>query len=137
MSTLFIVDDDMIFQRIIKMTLIKYPVFKQVHYFNDGEPLISYLKENRNDYVNLPDAIFLDLVMFGLDGWGVLDAIQELYHSLCKKTNVYIVTASIMQIDKEKASKYEFVKEFISKPLYQTKIMSINKALTEEYQYLN
>jgi CheY-like chemotaxis protein len=125
MHTLFIVDDDMVFQRIMKMTLIKYPVFKHVHYFTEGKSLLTYLIKNKNDFSNLPDVIFLDLSMPELDGWGVLDAMQHFYSSLCKKIAVYIVTVSVIAKDKERAATYGFVEEFISKPLYGDKIMAI------------
>jgi CheY-like chemotaxis protein len=132
MHTLFIVDDDIVFQRIIKMTLIKYPAFKHVHYFTEGKSLLTYLIENKNDFSNLPDVIFLDLSMPELDGWGVLDAMQQFYNSLCKKIAVYIVTVSVIARDKERALAYGFVKEFISKPLYGDKIIAIKNSM--QYQ---
>ncbi len=126
MHTVFIVDDDILFHRIIKMTLVKYPIFKHVHFFTQGKSLLTYLAENRNDFSNLPDIIFLDLNMPFPDGWDVLEAVQNLYNSLCKKIAVYVVTVSIMEKDKQKALGYHFVHDFISKPLYSDKMIAIN-----------
>jgi|SRR6185437_393547 len=127
MATLFVADDDIIYQRIIKMTLNKYPVFKHVHYFNDGRSLILYLIENKNDSSNLPDVIFLDIHMPELDGWGVLDAMQNLYSTFCKKIDVYAVTVSMMERDRQRALRYDFVKEFISKPISRDTIVAISE----------
>ena len=123
--SLFVVDDDLTYQRLIKLIFVKYPVFKHVLYFNDGKELLRYLTEFRDDAANLPDLIFLDLNMPDLDGWSVLDTIEKMYRKLDKKVIVYIVSVSIRLIDKERASEYSFVREFISKPLYKDKIISI------------
>jgi CheY-like chemotaxis protein len=125
MATLFVADDDIIYQRIIKMTLNKYPVFKHVNYFNDGRSLLLYLIDNKNDSSNLPDVIFLDIHMPELDGWGVLDAMQNLYSTFSKKIEIYIVSVSMLDRDKQRALRYDFVKEFISKPISRDTIVAI------------
>jgi CheY-like chemotaxis protein len=129
MSTLCVVDDDIIFQRIIKITLIKYPVFKHVIYYSHGKSLVKYLIDNINDFSNLPDAVFLDLNMPDFDGWAVLDALQKFYDSLCKKIAVYVVSASIMERDRTRAMTYSFVKDFIIKPIGKDKLTEISDAV--------
>jgi CheY-like chemotaxis protein len=126
MCTLFVVDDNEIDQNIIKLNLIKYPVFKHVLYYDGGMPLIEYLNENKHHHSNLPDTIFLDLSMPEFDGWHVLDALQSIYSTLSKKITVYIVSASIRSTDIFKAMSYDFVKEFISKPITRKNLISIS-----------
>lgn len=133
MSTLCVVDDDVIFQRIIKITLIKYPAFKHVSYYSQGKSLLKYLIDNVNDFSNLPDVLFLDLNMPGFDGWDVLDALQKFYSSLCKKIAVYVVSASIMERDKTRAMTYSFVTEFIVKPLGKDKLIAISNAVSQAH----
>ena len=134
MHNLFIVDDDVVFQRILKLLLVKYPVFKNVHYYNEAMPMMKYLATYKSDYANLPDVIFLDLFMPGMDGWGFLDILEQLYSSLCKKPKVYIVTVSVQQDDKIKASTYPFVTEFISKPIYKDKLIAICEDVNNKHQ---
>jgi CheY-like chemotaxis protein len=132
MSTLFVVDDNEIDRCIIKQTLVKYPIFKYVLYYNAGLPLISYIKEHKSDSINLPDAIFLDLTMPEFDGWDVLNALQAIYPTLPKKIKVYIISASAWSEDVFKAKSYNFVQEFISKPITGENLISISHEVKDQ-----
>ena len=135
MCTLFVVDDDITYQRIVKLILSKNSVFKHVLYFSQGDELMHYLKKYNNDGANLPDIIFLDLNMPELDGWAVLDTLQKLHRSYSKNISVYVVTVSVREVDKERAMEYSIVKEYISKPLYREKIMSIVNDFNNNTQF--
>jgi len=125
MKTLFVADDNELDLRIIRLNLAKNPVFGHVLYFNDGQPLWDYIKSNITDLSNLPDVIFLDINMSGMDGWTVLENIEQVYDRLVKPVSVYIISTSVSAADRTRALAYDFVKEFISKPLYRDKIISI------------
>jgi CheY-like chemotaxis protein len=131
MKTLFVADDNELDLRIIRLNLARNAVFGHVLYFNDGKPLWDYIKSNIDDAVNLPDVIFLDLNMPEMDGWSVLESLEKNYARLPKPISVYIISTSIDITERRKAMNYHFVKEFISKPLYRDKIISIAKE--EEY----
>lgn len=132
MTTLFVADDNELDLRIIRLNLIKSPVFGHVLYFNDGKPLWDYIKSNIKDAINLPDVLFLDIHMPEMDGWSVLESLENIYDKLAKPISVYIISTSLSSFDRNRALNYKFVKEFISKPLYRDKITSI--AMEEENQ---
>ena len=134
MSVLCVVEDNELDQRIIKLNLIKYPVFKHTIYFYDGQPLLKYLQENKNDRSNLPDVLLLDLKMPHVDGWKVLDALQVLYPMLCKQIAVYIISASIIPKEINKALSYPFVSDFIAKPLTKDILTAIANG-SKQYVY--
>ena len=131
MPSLFVADDDDLFKRILKMTLVKHPLFKHVLYFETGLPLIKYLKENSNDRSNLPDVLLLDLTMPVCSGWDVLDFLEIWYPSFAKRISIYVVSVSIDPRDRAKALRYKFVKDFIYKPLHKEQLIAIaNEAKT-------
>jgi CheY-like chemotaxis protein len=125
MKTLFVADDNELDLRIIRLNLAKNPVFGHVLYFNDGQPLWDYIKININDAANLPDIIFLDINMREMDGWSVIESLEKVYDRLSKPISVYIISTSVNIADRTRALDYHFVKEFISKPLYRDKLISI------------
>jgi two-component system chemotaxis response regulator CheY len=133
MNTLFVVDDNETDKLILKQNLVKYSVFKYVLYYDAGVPLIKYLKEHKDDSSNLPDAIFLDLSMPGFNGWEVLDALKAIYPKLSKKVNVYVVSASTWSKDLFKAKSYDFVQNFISKPITKDHLISISDKVTAQF----
>ena len=134
MSVLCVVEDNELDQRIIKLNLIKYPVFKHTIYFNNGQPLLKYLQENKNDRSNLPDVLLLDLKMPNVDGWKVLDALQVMYPALAKQIAIYIISASIIPKEINKALSYPFVSDFIAKPLTKDILTAIANG-SKQYAY--
>jgi len=125
MSSLIVVDDNEIDRKITKYNLVKYPRFDEVSYYDDGDAVIDYIKEHKDEQASLPDAIFLDLSMPVCDGWDVLDEMKVIYPSLAKKIIVYIISASISPIDILRSKGYSFVKQFISKPFTKEVLSSL------------
>jgi len=125
MSSLIVVDDNEIDRRITKYNLVKYHLFDDITYYDGGLAVIDYIKEHRNEQANLPDAIFLDLSMPVYDGWDVLDEIKNIYPLLAKKIKVYILTASISPVDIRRSKRYDFVRQFISKPFTKEILFSL------------
>ncbi len=67
---------------------------------------------NEVNHLN-PDILFLDLNMPEINGWAFLEQIQD----SGVKFPIYILSSSIDIADIKKASKYNLVSDFISKPL--------------------
>ncbi|GHB25808.1 response regulator [Mongoliitalea lutea] len=68
-----------------------------------------------------PNFLFLDLNMPEMNGWDFL----ERYEPSDYKPEVYILSSSVDERDISKASNYEIVKDYISKPLIKKFIKKI------------
>lgn len=130
-TTLFVVDDDEMFQKIMRMTLLKYKSFDNIVHFRDARSALQHLLEYKLNPEKLPEALFVDLNLPIFNGWTFLDEVGKIYHTLSKKINFYIVTTSVNRFDQLKAEGYDFVKEFISKPVYGDKLVAIYKSVVE------
>jgi len=127
MCNLFVLEDDLVQQYILKANLAQFEVFRDISYYENGSPLVDHLHANKTNPDCLPDIMFVDLEMPGVNGWKVLDELNKLNNSLCKRVIVYIITASISLNDRMRALKYEFVREFISKPVTKQTYIAISR----------
>lgn len=112
----WIIDDDPIFLFYMQRIMNSLHVFEDIKIFTNGKEALKDLKKasliNNN---SIPNIIFLDLNMPVMDGWQFLDEIQKIEKR--KEIVIYIVTSSVNPIDREKAASYEFVEDYIVKPV--------------------
>ena len=83
--------------------------------YNDGKEAYDGLKENWESKKTLPEIILLDLTMPVWDGWKFLDEFSKL--PIEKQITIYILTSSINEADRQKASDYNVVKNYLVKPI--------------------
>jgi response regulator RpfG family c-di-GMP phosphodiesterase len=84
---------------------------------------LKYLDHNRQSKF-LPDLIFLDLNMPGMDGWGFLEAFQKLQRT---KQDIMIVILSTSKTTEEiiRSKAFSNVIDYIRKPLTSEFLKSI------------
>ena len=116
MLRVVLIDDDPISTFITENLILK----------NVSEPVTFFkytcAKSALNEFSDLgANYLFLDLNMPEMDGWSFLDSLNKEEN----KTEIFILTSSVDQRDIIKASKYDLVKEFFSKPLLKKNINSI------------
>ncbi|MDO3628635.1 response regulator [Mucilaginibacter sp. BT774] len=117
MNKLVLIDDEPVFHKIVQMTIKNTELSKKATYCFDGEVILDYLEEKKQESQSLPDYIFVDLYMPMFDGWDFLNRFQELYKSLQKNIKIYVVTSSVNPADINRSKLYPFVTTFISKPI--------------------
>jgi len=78
------------------------------------EHLIKTMNENPDD---LPEIIFLDIIMPGVDGWAFLKEYEKLDTTFKDKIYLSILTTSVFEKDREKAKKFNDVDKYLCKPL--------------------
>jgi CheY-like chemotaxis protein len=117
MCKLVLIDDNPIDHYIVRTMLYNNEACKQATYTFDGSMILEFIEENKSATNLLPDVIFLDLTMPNFSGWEFLDKFEKIKDNLNKKIELYVMTSSVRESDKERSSKYGCVNSFISKPL--------------------
>ena len=117
MSKVFIIDDDVIHQRIAQIMIEKHHTYNVISSYTEAIKALEFISENLNNKSELPDVILLDLNMPVVDGWDFLERFKLFDQELIKDIHIYIVSSSVDETDKIRALAYPPVKGFISKPL--------------------
>jgi CheY-like chemotaxis protein len=92
--------------------------FNNITAVTDGKQALDSLKKE-----NCPNLIFLDINMPVMDGFSFLtQAVKEM---LCMRMNVVILTSSSRQKDKDQASQFSNVVDYIEKPLNKDKVLQV------------
>ena len=110
---ILIIDDDPISIVILKKNLELVEVTKKITTFNNGKDALNYLKkEYQEDEIY---TIFLDINMPEMNVWEFLKKTETFL--IPKNTTIYLLTSSINKLDKEKATLFPIIKQYLSKPI--------------------
>jgi len=125
MCKVVLIDDNPIDHYIMRTMLYNNEVCKQATYTFDGSMIIEFMEQHKTESKRLPDVIFLDLTMPDFSGWDFLEKFEKLKGSLKKRIDLYVMTSSIRDSDRERSARYNCVSSFISKPLSKQMLNSI------------
>ncbi|MGF1635917.1 MAG: response regulator [Cyclobacteriaceae bacterium] len=120
---ILIVDDDEVVLLIHKAMIAEYGLPKETGAFRNGKQTLEYLLSNNQRDKNI--LIFLDINMPLMNGWELLEAIEE--HNLLSNIYVIMVTSSINPADKAKSSEFDKIIDFVEKPLSEDVIAKIKE----------
>jgi CheY-like chemotaxis protein len=115
----YIIDDDQIFVFVLKKIIDKIDNFKIVVDFKNGEDVLKILSNKET----VPDIILLDINMPIIDGWQFLERLEKFPNK--DQFKIYIMSSSIDTNDIEKSKTFSMVKDFISKPINNEKLLRI------------
>lgn len=119
-----VIDDDMIYQMIIKKMINRTELFNKIIVFGDAVKALEYFKDVE---VKLPDLILLDINMPEIDGWQFLKELKKQRPQFASETRIYIVTSSIASSDKSKAKSIPEISGFLSKPVSIQKLKELGE----------
>jgi CheY-like chemotaxis protein len=122
---LYVIDDDEVFQYIVKRQFENTLKVKRITFFADGKEAIKALEDNSTRSTELPDVILLDINMPVMDGWDFLKSYRTVKSSLAKLPLIYLVTTSLAENDKKKAKEFEDVTGYIVKPVKKEELDTI------------
>jgi CheY-like chemotaxis protein len=113
--------DNFIHRRVIELTEYTGNILIK----DTGRAALDYLNLNVDKIENLPDVIFLDLNMPVLDGFGFLSEFQKFPQEIKNKCKIIILTSSNNKNDFDHVKKYNFVKNYFTKPLSEEALYNI------------
>lgn len=123
--TIWVVDDDPIYQIIANKIIKKSELFISVSSFKNGKDAIDTLKNTIENNEEVTDIILLDINMPIMDGWEFMEEIVLLKPQINRKLQIYIVSSSIALEDKTKAKNYPEIVAFLSKPINENDLILI------------
>lgn len=125
----WVIDDDEIYQIIIKKLISRSEIFQEQSYYTNANEVFEQLEKAD---IFLPDAILLDINMPQMDGWQFIEKLKTIHPDLAEKTDIFIVSSSIAYSDKERADKFPEVTAFLSKPVSVEEIKNIGNSLNKK-----
>jgi CheY-like chemotaxis protein len=87
---------------------------------------ISGLDYLKNPSGEIPDLIFLDIMMPGMDGFGFLEEFEKLGDDVKKKSKIVMLSTSESFKDLNKANQNKYVYKFLNKPLSKAVLDALN-----------
>ncbi len=122
----WVIDDDLIYQKIISKLIQKSGVFSAQSSFMNGKEAITALqKQVIDDDSFVPDIILLDINMPIMDGWEFMEEIIKIKSKIKKQIFIYIVSSSIAIEDKNKSKTFTDIISYIPKPICVDDLIAI------------
>ena len=119
------IDDDDICTVIMKKNISKlYPQLAVASYKHGKEALDAFMKM-KHDEQELSCVIFLDLNMPVLDGWEFLEIFTTLVRRAKKQVSIYVISSSISNDDRVRASSYNEVSGYLLKPITRNTLLDV------------
>ena len=112
--------DNFVNKKLIEMN--NFAAKTEVH--ESAQAALDYLKNEKTE--NLPDIIFLDIMMPVMDGFQFLEAFDSLSETIQKKCKIIMLSTSDSFKDLNRANKNRFVHKFLNKPLNEQVLGAIN-----------
>jgi len=126
---ILLIDDDPVFVFVTTKLLHNVGSFAPITVCDNGESALKVLHDIIDKAAPLPDIIFLDLNMPGMNGWQFLKAYAALLPKMPRQPLLYVVSSSISARDINRAKKLPIVQGYISKPLSTQKLDNLFQSL--------
>ncbi|GMN10334.1 hypothetical protein MTsPCn9_12510 [Croceitalea sp. MTPC9] len=123
-----IIDDDLVSQFATRYCIEQYGENYNISTCTNAEEGLEMLSNLIVEGKELPDIIFLDLVMGDMNGWEFLENLQSLSKGK-KLPEIYILSAFVNSKDRAIAKEHAAIEGYIDKPLSRN---SLDKIFTDK-----
>ena len=124
-----LIDDDAPTNFFHREVLLQAHFAEDILVFEQASLAIEYLLNQNRDGA-LPDVIFLDLNMPGMDGWEFLEVYQKKVRPLYPKIRLIVMLTTSENPDtREKAKGYDILDTFMTKPLTNDKLSKLSSLI--------
>ncbi|WP_323770862.1 response regulator [Antarctobacter sp.] len=127
-SSLMIIDDNSVDQKLYARIVKKSALVENLHCFLMATDAIDFFAKPERPSI---DIILLDINMPRMNGFEFLDEAVARFGPGFVKAAVIMLTTSISDQDRKRASKYEVVRDYIQKPLEVQHLQGIDTMLRE------
>ncbi len=119
-----LVDDDPVHNLVLEKLISKNNFAKRSTLFNSAQEALDFLA-NANSK-DLPNVIFLDIMMPGMDGFGFLDALSKLGNDITCNIKIVMLSSSESFEHLNRANQNRHVRKFLNKPIGPDMLSAIN-----------
>ena len=129
--TVCIIDDDLVSQFATRYCIQQSQGEFEIITCSSGEEGLSVFMDLLESTGKLPDIVFLDLVMDGMDGWTFLENLQNLFKGQALP-EIYVLSAFVNSKDRAIAKEHKLISGYIDKPLSRNFLDKILEQKTKE-----
>lgn len=134
MKHLLLLDDEDVFNFIHHQIVFALNPTIQISATTSGEQALEFLNVRAGFSEALPDVIFVDINMPEINGFEFMTIYQrEIEPRLPRKPKIYMVTSSLFESDREKASHFKAVTGFLEKPVSADNIREIMATIDHKH----
>ncbi len=130
---LVFIDDDKATNIYHRFVVKESGLCETFEFFTSAYDALTFFESlSQKDAPLVPDAIFLDINMPGMNGWDFLEKYEQL--NIKKSPSIIMLSTSLFALDREKAENMDIVHRMINKPLESQHLMEILKELNGEQE---
>jgi len=121
-----LIDDNELDNFINKKLLENEQFARTIDVHQSATNALDDLRKRSSDPASLPEIIFLDIMMPGMDGFAFLDEFDKLPEPVKKSSKVIMLSTSESFKDLNRANQNRYVHKFLNKPLNQAMLNAVH-----------